>query len=124
MRRGCASEVHALRWREDVDLVSGHVTVNQQSWKGQVGTPKGRTRCTIPMTDTLLAAIKALEVVRTGNVIRNPDGTPIRDAQTSHATYRICVRAGLPKQGWHTLRDAFRTRDPGGPKLTLSAGQN
>jgi len=102
-------EVRALRWREDVDLVSGHVTVNQQSWKGQVGTPKGRTRRTIPMTDTLLAALKALEVVRTGNVIRNPDGTPIRDAQTSHATYRICVRAGLPKKGWHTLRHCFGT---------------
>lgn len=102
-------EVRALRWREDVDLVSGHVTVNQQSWRGQVGTPKGRTRRTIPMTDTLVAALKALEVVRTGNVIRNPDGTPIRDAQTSHATYRICRRAGLPERGWHTLRHCFGT---------------
>jgi len=102
-------EVRALRWREDVDLVSGHVTVNQQSWKGQEGTPKGRTRRTIPMTDTLVAALKALDVVRTGYVIRNLDGTPMRDAQTSHATYRICRRAGLPEKGWHTLRHAFGT---------------
>ncbi len=102
-------EVRALRWREDVDLVAGTVTVNQQSWKGQEGTPKGRTRRTIPMTDTLVAALKALDVVRTGYVVRNLDGTPMRDAQTSHVSYRICRRAGLPERGWHTLRHAFGT---------------
>jgi len=102
-------EVRALRWREDVDLIAGTVTVNQQSWKGQEGTPKGRTRRTIPMTDTLVAALKALEVVRTGYVVRNLDGTAMRDAQTSHVSYRICRRAGLPERGWHTMRHSFGT---------------
>jgi integrase len=102
-------EIRALRWREDVDLVAGTITINQQSWKGHEGTPKGRTRRTVPMTETLLAALKALSVVRTGYVVRNLDGKPMRDAQTSHATYRICRRAGLPERGWHVLRHSFGT---------------
>jgi hypothetical protein len=36
--------VKALRWREDVDLVAGTITVNQQIRHGVLGTPKGRTR--------------------------------------------------------------------------------
>lgn len=46
-------EVKALRLREDVDLVAQTVTVNQQMRRGVVGTPKGRTRRTVPMTPTL-----------------------------------------------------------------------
>jgi integrase len=42
-------------------------------------------------------------------VLRNVDGTPMRDAQTSHATYRICRRAKLEERGWHVLRHAFGT---------------
>jgi len=33
----------------------------------------------------------------------------MRDAQTSHVSYRICRRAGLPERGWHTMRHAFGT---------------
>lgn len=45
-------EVKALRWREDVDLVARTITVNQQMRRGVVGTPKGRTRRTVPMTSS------------------------------------------------------------------------
>ncbi len=48
-------------------------------------------------------------MVRTGHIVRNADGTPMRDAQTSHATYRVCRRAGLPERGWHVLRHRFGT---------------
>ena len=37
---------------------------------GQTTTPKGRTRRTLAMTDTLVAALKALDMIRTGFVIR------------------------------------------------------
>lgn len=102
-------EIRALRWREDVDLVAGTVTINQQMRNGILGTPKGRTRRAVPMTDRLRAALKALPVVRTGNVVRNPDGTVIRDGQASHAARRICRKAGLPESGWHRLRHSFGT---------------
>jgi integrase len=45
-------EIRALRWREDVDLVGGTITVNRQMGKGVAGTPKGRTRRIVPMTET------------------------------------------------------------------------
>jgi integrase len=102
-------EIRALRWREDVDLVAESVTVNQQRRHGVVGTPKGRTRRTVPMTRTLLEGLKQLDVVRTGHVIRNLDGTPVTDGQTTHAIYRICRRAGLPDRGWHALRHSYGT---------------
>jgi integrase len=112
-------EVRAMRWREDVDVVARAITVNTQlgngrdeedkSIKQMTTTPKGRTRRTIPMTSTLFDALKALDVVREGYVVRNMDGTPMSDAQTSHETYRICRKAGLPERGWHQLRHAFGT---------------
>jgi len=102
-------EVKALRWREDVDLVAGTITVNQQIRHGLVGTPKGRTRRVVPMTPTLLAALKALQVVRTGNVLRDADGSTVSDSQARDAMYRICRLAGLPEQGWHVLRHSFGT---------------
>ena len=102
-------EVRALRWREDVDLVAGTLTVNQQARHGWTGTPKGRTRRTLRMTPRLLAALKGLSQIRTGYVVRNLDGTPVSDGQTSKAIYRITDAAGLPPRGWHVLRHSFGT---------------
>ncbi len=93
----------ALRWHEDVDLVGQTVTVNRQVNLTITTTPKGRTRRTIPMTPTLVEALKRLDVVRTGLVVTNPDGTPIRDSQANWTITRICRRAGLPQRGWHSF---------------------
>jgi integrase len=102
-------EVKALRWREDVDLVSGTVTVAQQMRLGVVGTPKGRTRRTVPMTAELRDALRTLDVVRTGYVVRNLDGSPWTDGQADAVIKRLCARAGLPWRGWHLLRHTFGT---------------
>jgi integrase len=102
-------EIRALRWREDVDLVAATITVNQQTRKGITGTPKGRARRTVPMTSTLLAALKQLSVVRTGFVVRNSDGTAMSDGVCCAMIRRICRRAGLPERGWHALRHSFGT---------------
>ncbi len=61
------------------------------------------------MTSTLLHALKRLDQVRTGYVVRNLDGTAKTDGQCCKAIYRICRRAGLPDHGWHTLRHSFGT---------------
>jgi integrase len=102
-------EIRGLRWGEDVDLIAGTITVNQQTRKGITGTPKGRTRRTVPMTSTLLKALKRLSVVRTGFVVRNSDGTAMTDGMCCKAIRRICRRAGLPERGWHVLRHSFGT---------------
>lgn len=102
-------EIKALRWREDVDLVARTLTVNFQTCNGATTTPKGRTRRTVPMTNTLYAALKRLEVVRDGLVIRNLDGSAKTDGEANHAIDRILRRAGLPSVGWHRLRHSFGT---------------
>ena len=102
-------EIKALRWREDVDLIARTITVNQQTCYGETTTPKGRTRRTIPMTSTLEQALKRLEVVREGYVVRNLDGSAKTDGQANCVILRICRRAGLPQKRWHTLRHTFGT---------------
>jgi integrase len=102
-------EVKALRWREDVDLVAKTITVNQQTCKGDTGTPKGRTRRMVPMTTTLFEALKRMSVIREGLVVRNLDGAAKTDTQAVRAIERICRRAGLPVRLWHTLRHSFGT---------------
>jgi integrase len=104
-----SGEVKALRWREDVDLIARTITVNQQTCYGITTTPKGRTRRTIPMTSALELALKRLEVVREGFVVRNLDGSQKTDGQANAVILRICRRAGLPERRWHTLRHAFGT---------------
>jgi integrase len=104
-----SGEVKALRWREDVDLIAKTITVKQQTCYGVTTTPKGRTRRTIPMTSTLELALRRLEVVREGFVVRNLDGSAKTDGQANAVILRICRRAGLPEKRWHTLRHAFGT---------------
>jgi integrase len=104
-----SGEVKALRWREDVDLIAKTITVNQQTCYGETTTPKGRTRRTIPMTPALEKALRALETIREGFVVRNLDGSQKTDGQSNAVILRICRRAGLPEKRWHNLRHAFGT---------------
>jgi integrase len=101
-------EIKALRW-EDVDLIGCTITVRQQMRRGIIGTPKGGKRRVVPMTDALVHALESLAVVRTGHVVRNPDGQPLRDGQTTNGIQRICRKAGLVHREWHALRHAFGT---------------
>jgi integrase len=102
-------EIKALRWREDVDMIARTITVAQQTCRKKTGTPKGRTRRTVPMTDTLHDALKRMSVLREGFVVRNLDGTPKSDKQAVWALARLCRLAGLPEHQWHTLRHTFGT---------------
>jgi integrase len=102
-------EVKALRWREDVDLIAKTIVVNRQTCRGETGTPKGRTRRTVPMTATLYDALKRMSVIREGLVVRNLDGSAKTDTQAVRAIERICRKAGLPQRLWHTLRHTFGT---------------
>ena len=104
-----SGEVKALRWREDVDLIAKTITVNQQTCYGETTTPKGRTRRTIPMTAALEKALRALETIREGFVVRNRDGSQKTDGQANAVILRICRRAGLPEKRWHRLRHTFGT---------------
>lgn len=79
-------------------MIARTITVNQQRCRGETGTPKGRTRRTVPMTATLYEALKRMSVIREGLVIRNLDGTAKTDTQAVRALERICRKAGLPQR--------------------------
>ncbi len=83
---------------------------NQQIRRGIVGTPKGRTRRTIPMTATLAEALRRIDVVREGLVIRDLAGHAKNDEnQIKNLSYALCRAARLPERGWHSLRHTFGT---------------
>jgi integrase len=103
-------EIKALRWKEDVDLLGRAVTINQQVCDGEFTTPKGLTRRTVPMTDRLFAALKGLEVVRTGLVVRDRHGEPLTDSTADKLMRRhLLPGTGLDLDGWHVLRHTFAT---------------
>jgi len=108
-------EVKGLRWREDVDLVAGTITVNQQIQEDghdgtpTPGTPKGRTRRVVPITGTLDTALREIGGIRSGYVICQLDGSPMTVGLVDAAMHRICRTAGLPERGWHALRHCFGT---------------
>ena len=101
-------EVLALRW-ESIDLVARRLTVCRQLRHGTEGTPKGRTRRTVPMTEPLMRALTALPHIRRGRVVCNPDGMPVTEGETKHVIYRICRAAKLPERSWHVLRHTLAT---------------
>jgi integrase len=86
-------ELKALRWREDIDMVARTITVNLQSRNGVVTTPKGRTRRSVPMTATLYDALKRMQTIREGLVLRRLVGSPKTDNDADPAIrMRACSR--------------------------------
>ena len=51
-------ELLALEWG-DLDFQIGSLTVRRSNWQGHIGSPKGGKERTIPLTQQLLAALKA-----------------------------------------------------------------
>jgi len=77
-------EIRTLDWERDVDLGAGTVTIHAQIWKGFVGTPKGRTRRTVPMTQRLRHSLERL--ARTAAATSSPTRTGQPCAMRRRAT--------------------------------------
>lgn len=103
MRRG---ELMALRW-EDVDLVAGQIHLRQAVSRGVIGTPKSGKSRLIPMSDELVASLKAYRHLKGELVFCGPDGKLLRRDEIKHPLRRACKRAGLRQVGWHVLRHTF-----------------
>lgn len=71
--------------------------------------PRPRSCSSRRPTGTLYAALKQLEVIREGFVVRNLDGSQKTDGEADAAMRRICRRAGLPVHGFHRLCHSFGT---------------
>jgi integrase len=69
-----------------------------------VTTPKGRMRRSVPMTAPRYDALKRMQTIREGLVLRRLDGSPKTDDDVDAAIRRICRRAGQPVRYFHVLR--------------------
>lgn len=101
-------EIIALRWREDLDLVTGRLVVNRAVSRGRIETPKnGRTR-EIPLGLEVLRALKGHRHLKGELVFPGPMGRLLHKEETKHPLWRACRKAGLRRIGWHVLRCGFR----------------
>jgi integrase len=103
LRRG---ELIGLRW-EDVDLVAKKVTVRNNVWMGQEGTPKGNRSREVPLTDAAVAALKAHRHLNR-HVFCKEDGSMLSPEVIDNNVRRYARKAGLSKTvSPKTLRHTF-----------------
>ena len=74
----------AIRWREDIDMTARTITVNRQVILGQFGTPKGRTRRTIPTPSR--SPVRGIGDCFGGNV--GVHGTPLGRGDVGQGRWR------------------------------------
>lgn len=97
-------ELLALRW-SDVNLKTGKLTVQHNTYRGTDRPPKGKRERTVPLSRTARAALKEHQHLRGKLVFPDEDGNGV---PYSTALYRLQHATGL--RGWHVLRHTFGTR--------------
>lgn len=99
-----ASELIALDW-EDVDLERGVVCVRRGDVQGAVSSTKSNRIRYVPVPSDAMAILRTLPA-RQGRVFSFL-GKPIAYNTALKHLQRSCVRAGIRKVGWHTLRHTY-----------------
>ncbi len=108
LRKG---EILGLEWG-DLDFIAKTIVVRRSVWRelreeSHVGAPKSGRDRKIPMTNRLVAALKAHRHLRGERVFCNDDGSELTPGQMEVALRTACRRAGLRQIGWHVLRHTF-----------------
>ena len=99
-------EILALRWL-DVDFERRLVCVEQNDWRGIIGTTKGNRVRYIPMTVRLTEALRAHRHLRSPLVVVRPNNTPMTHSALVEALNRAERAAGLPLWSPHKLKHTF-----------------
>ncbi len=110
-----AGELFALRWRH-VDLERGVLQVREGVHRGKFGPPKTRSSVRdLPLGNVVLAALLAHRK-RIGQIISDDllfpsrRGTALcRNNLLRRVVYPACIRAAIPRVGWHSLRHLHAT---------------
>ena len=107
-------ELIALRWREDVDLVRGRVTVMQSynPHNGFMSTKNDKIR-ELPLTWDAIAALEAQrELVDADSelVFPGPDGEVLSANKTNEVLAEISEAAGIRRIHNHTMRHSFASQ--------------
>lgn len=103
-------ELRALHW-EDVDLLSGVITVRRAASRHIIGTPKSNRYRTVPLNTSAVAILNSLlnKGVRSGLVFTQTDELLSYHTATKHL-HRAAKAAGVSVFSWHTLRHTFASR--------------
>ena len=103
LRRG---EIIALRW-SDIDFERGLLHVRNATWRRIEDAPKGNRGRTVPLTEELLAALKAHRNLRE-RVLYTDRGEELSNRSIRNMLARAQRRANLePNGGIHILRHTF-----------------
>ncbi len=99
-------ELLALRWR-DVDLNARRLVVRRAVAAGVVGTPKSGRQRELPLTESVVLALRAYRHQRGELVFCQVDGAILTKGMCKWPLRRAKKRAGLAELGWHDLRHTF-----------------
>jgi integrase len=102
-------EMVALRWREDIDLVRGRLTVQQShSRDNGFSTPKNDKSREIPLTWDALDALRAQREVSDGELVfTGSEGQVLTDKVTGRAIKKIAETIDMRHVHNHMLRHSF-----------------
>ncbi len=85
---------------------NGAITVGRSLWQDEEGTTKGWNLRTIPLTNRLKEALKALRHARLGKyVLADADGDPF-NLEMRWNLPRLCRKAAITVVGWHSRTPA------------------
>ncbi len=108
-------EILALR-RKDVDFARAELRVEQNWYRGAMGSPKTRgSRRTLPLPQALLEALRRIcgQSVQGSEetlVFHTSKGTPFSDTNLLHRVLKPAgQKIGVPWINWHTLRRTHAT---------------
>jgi len=103
-------EILGLRWR-DVDFASKQIRVEQNWYRGLIGSPKTKgSKRTVPLSERLISALTRLPGHSTEQgeeqlVFHTRTGKPYSDSNLLHRELKPAGRQiGAPWLSWHTLR--------------------
>jgi hypothetical protein len=113
------------------------ILVSAFEWDGIVGPTKSGRERKVPITESLLAALKSIRHARGPRVFCKPDGSMVKIGHLHEKLWGACRRAGLRRIRWHDLRHSFASQlviagaplrqvqdvGLGGPSLVLITGK-
>ncbi|MCB9557340.1 MAG: site-specific integrase [Deltaproteobacteria bacterium] len=99
-------EILGLFW-DDLDLVSGVLTVRRALVRGVMGSPKGGRERKIPLQADLIRELRSFKHLKGDHVFSDEAGSPLTKKMAERAIKRVCRRAGLRPIGWHCLRHTY-----------------
>lgn len=102
-------EILGLRWG-DLDFVNNRIHLRQSYHRGHTGTPKSGKPRLLPMTPSVVAALKGIKHLKGELVFCRPDGQHLNRDILKHPWGRIMFAAGLPTIRIHDMRHSFASQ--------------